>query len=176
MNLDRPYPPNPYDYLPQVASFTLTSQNFCDGKQLPALHANDGGDLSPQLSWSGFPRNTKSFVVTCYDPDAPTPAGYWHWIAVNIPASVTDLAQAAGCSDEALPAGAFHIANDNSLRRYSGPLPPAGDHAHRYFFVVHALDVERLDIDPQTTNATQVSFTTGMHTLGRALIVGTYQR
>ena len=176
MNMERPYPPNPYDYLPKVASFTLTSQDFHDGQRLSARHASDGEDLSPQLSWSGFPNETKSFVVTCYDPDAPTPAGYWHWTVVNIPASVTSLAQGAGCSDETLPAGAAHAANDNSSRAYSGPLPPVGDHEHRYFFVVHALDVEHLDVDPQTANATVTSFMTGMHTLARAILVGTYQR
>ena len=94
---------------------------------------------------------------------------------LDIPASVTQLSKGAGGGDMTLPGGAFHVANSNGLRQYSGPLPPVGDHPHRYFFVVHALDVPSLGLD-STVNATIASFTLGMHTLGRAILVGTYQR
>src|SRR5262245_44778462 len=86
----------PYDSLPKVPGFELTSADIADGERLPTpqvsgIFGAGGEDRSPQLSWSGFPDGTASFVVTCYDPDAPTASGFWHWAVVDIPASTTSL-------------------------------------------------------------------------------------
>jgi len=113
--------------------------------------------------------------VNCFDPDAPTPSGFWHWIVVDLPASVKSLASDAGKEGgSSLPKGAFHCRNDYGAKAYGGPAPPSGDRPHRYYFVVHALDVERLGVDDNTSPAA-VSFTMLGHTLGRAIVMATYQ-
>lgn len=171
---DRPLAPDPYELLPAVPSFTVTSTDFEADGTLPDSATNAGGSCSPQLSWEGFPAQTRSFVVTCFDPDAPTPAGYWHWCLVNLPASVTSLDANAGASDLAIDGQAFHCANDAHTWGYFGAAPPAGDRKHRYIFAVHALDVDALDVDDDTS-ATTVAFQTLFHTLARATITATYQ-
>jgi Raf kinase inhibitor-like YbhB/YbcL family protein len=173
MSIERPIAPNPYDYLPPVPSFTVTSADVTDGQPLKNDQVAAAGNTSPQLSWSGAPEGTKSFVVTCFDPDAPTPSGFWHWDLVDIPPDVTSLATGAAGGD--LPAGAFHVRNDGGQAGFMGAAPPQGDHPHRYFFVVHAVRDETLGVDADASNAV-VSFNLAFKTLGRAVLHGTYQR
>nr|WP_212753823.1 YbhB/YbcL family Raf kinase inhibitor-like protein [Nakamurella aerolata] len=166
--------------LPQVPSFTVTSTDVTEGQPLgkaQLAESSGGQNISPALSWSGAPEGTRSYVVTSYDPDAPTPSGFWHWVAVNLPASVTELPAGAGSSDAELQkvAGdkAFHVRNDMSQAQFVGAAPPEGDPAHRYYFVVHAVDVPELDVDADASPAV-VSFNLAFHTLGRAILVGTH--
>jgi Raf kinase inhibitor-like YbhB/YbcL family protein len=174
MSLDRPVSPNPYDLLPSVPSFTVTSTDVTDGAPLKDDQVAAAGNTSPQLSWEGAPEGTRSFTVTCFDPDAPTPSGFWHWVLVDLPPDVTSLATGAGAEGADLPGDAFMVRNDGGTRGFMGAAPPPHDQVHRYFFVVHAVKEDSLGVDPDASPAV-VSFNLAFKTAGRAIIHGTYQ-
>ncbi|WP_308466925.1 YbhB/YbcL family Raf kinase inhibitor-like protein [Rathayibacter soli] len=166
---------NPYEQFDSVPSFTVRSTDIVHGEPMPAAHrgAGAGGeDLSPQLSWSGFPQATRSFAVTCFDADAPTGSGFWHWAAYNIPASVTSLDTGAGALGGALSSRARTLKNEYRRREFAGAEPPAGTGTHRYIFAVHAVDVEQLELDSESTPAV-LGFNLHYHTLARALLIAT---
>jgi Raf kinase inhibitor-like YbhB/YbcL family protein len=172
----RPVAPDPYDLLPPVPSFVLTSVDFTDGATLPDAHVADGGNVSPCLKWSGFPPETQSFLVTCFDPDAPTPSGWWHWALVNVPAETKCLGRAVGSPGGApLPAGSFPVKVDSGTVGYFGAAPPPGDRPHRYIFAVHALSVPQLDVTPDAS-PTMVAFQALFTTIARARLTAMYQR
>ena len=150
-------------------TFTLTSADFRDGDVLPDAQVHALGNTAPQLSWSGAPEGTKSFAITCYDPDAPTGSGFWHWTVANIPADVTELAAGA-----ALPSGAVEGRTDFGEPGYGGAAPPAGHGPHRYIFTVFAVDADRLDVTPDNSGAV-FGFNLHFHTLAKASITATYE-
>ena len=174
MSLDRPVAPDPYDLLPEAPSFTVTSEDLSHGEPLKDDHVAAAGDSSPQLSWSDVPEGTKSFTVTCFDPDAPTPSGFWHWVLVDLPADVTSLDAGAGAEGAKLPGNAFMCRNDAGTKAFTGAAPPEGDQVHRYYFVVHAVTEDTLGVDSDASPAV-VSFNLAFKTAGRAIITGTYQ-
>ncbi|GGC58411.1 YbhB/YbcL family Raf kinase inhibitor-like protein [Hoyosella rhizosphaerae] len=173
--------PNPYASLPILPTFTVTSEDVTDGErlntpQVSGIFGAGGQDISPQLSWSGFPAETKSFTVSVLDPDAPTGSGFWHWAVANIPASVTDLPAGAGGSESpGLPDGAVQLTNDAGFRGYLGAAPPAGHGTHHYYVVVHAVGVESIDL-PETATPGFLGFNLFSHAIARAVIVGTYSQ
>ena len=143
------------DAVRQVPTFELTSADMREGEPLPASvfdAASGGENRSPQLSWSGAPSGTRSYVVTCFDPDAPTGSGFWHWAVANLPATVTELPAGAG-DGSLLPGEALTLCNDAGMRRFVGAAPPAGHAYHRYFVAVHALDVDKLDLTEDASPA-----------------------
>ncbi|MGW0639647.1 YbhB/YbcL family Raf kinase inhibitor-like protein [Nocardia salmonicida] len=171
---------NPYDALPTVPSFTVTSADITDGRpladdQVSGVFGAGGKDISPQLSWSGFPEGTQSFAVTVYDPDAPTASGFWHWAVADIPASVTTLDAGAGSEGGNLPAGAVSLRNDGGFPGFVGAAPPKGHGPHRYFVVVHAVDVPALEVGTDASPA-YLGFNLFSHTLARATLIGTYEQ
>lgn len=174
MSIERPVTPDPYPLLPARPAFTVTSADITDGQPLKDDQVAAAGNSSPQLSWHGAPPETKSYVVTCFDPDAPTPSGFWHWVLVDLPADVTSLEAGAGAEGASLPGNAFMCRNDGGPKAFMGAAPPAGDQVHRYFFVVHAVTEETLGVDSDASPAV-VSFNLAFKTAARAIITGTYQ-
>lgn len=176
-----PRPPLPYEFMPEVSTLNVTSEDIADGKELPSAHHADsmgmsGDNLSPHLSWSGTPAETQSFAVTCFDPDAPTGSGFWHWVLFDIPATVNELPRGAGSgSMSGLPKGAKHVRNDTGQPGYIGAAPPPGHGEHRYVFAVHALKVPELGVDESGTPAF-VGFSMAFNTLARGLIVPVFGR
>lgn len=157
-----------------AARFAVSSPDVRDGGSFPAdVWANafgcTGGNQGIRLSWHGAPAGTRSYAVTMFDPDAPTGAGFWHWVNWDIPAADTSLAA------DAAPAGMVAGTNDAGARGYLGPCPPAGDSAHHYQITVYALDVPSLGL-PADTPATVTTFTMSNHILGYARITATARR
>jgi Raf kinase inhibitor-like YbhB/YbcL family protein len=162
----------------------LTSATFKDGEFLgneQVLSDNygfgcAGGNVSPQLQWEDEPDGTKSFAVTCYDPDAPTGSGFWHWVMVNIPPDVHELPLGAGNPDGSkLPNGALQLRNDTGQPGYAGPCPPEGHGPHHYIFTVFAVSQDSLPVNADASPAV-AGFNLHFSTLEKATIVGLYER
>jgi Raf kinase inhibitor-like YbhB/YbcL family protein len=175
----RPQAPDPYDLLPPVPAINLVSGDIADGTPLDVRHIHDGlggGNRSPMLSWIGAPTATQGFAVTCYDPDAPTGSGFWHWLLLGLPADCASLPADAGSGDDShLPTGAFHLRNDFGQAAFGGAYPPADDPEHRYLFAVHALDTEDLRLEPNSA-AGYAGFVLTAHTIARGVLRPTFRR
>ncbi len=175
-------PPLPYDFMPPVPSFAVESNDVVDGQHMSDAQVFDGfgmtgQNISPHLRWHGFPPETQSFAVTCFDPDAPTGSGFWHLVLLDVPASVTELPTGAVSGDLSwLPAGAFCVRNDYAAKAFGGAAPPKGDPPHRYVFAVHALDVPSLasqGVDSDVSPAV-AGFNLRFHTIARGTIIPVY--
>jgi Raf kinase inhibitor-like YbhB/YbcL family protein len=137
----------------EAAPFNLTSPTLTDGSVVPQVHVYNGygyrgQNRSPALNWSGAPAGTKSFAITCHDPDAPHPGGWWHWLVFDLPAATTGLPENASMNE--LPPGSIQSVTDFGPPGYGGPAPPPGP-AHRYIFTVYALKVAKLGLGPKGT-------------------------
>ncbi|OCH15025.1 MULTISPECIES: YbhB/YbcL family Raf kinase inhibitor-like protein [unclassified Aliivibrio] len=128
-----------------------------------------GANISPQLSWKDAPEGTKSFAITVFDPDAPTGSGWWHWLALNIPANVSSVAQGSPMKD------ILQTKNDFGTMSYGGACPPAGDGMHRYQYTVWALPQEKIDL-PADISPAVVGYTLNSMALDKAVLTATYVR
>jgi len=157
-----------------VPPLELTSPDFDAGGALPPFawsSSRGGDDRHPTLEWSQPPAGTKSIAVSCFDPDAPTGSGFWHWAAYNLPADLRSIDAGDGTA-KVLPAGAAVLPNEARLERFIGAAPPQGTGVHRYFFVVDALDVPSLELEVGATPAV-LGFNRHFHTVARGILVGT---
>lgn len=135
-----------------------------------------GDNQSPQLSWENAPEGTKSFAITMYDPDAPTGSGWWHWVVFDIPTNINELASGAGDVNLNLaPAEAIQSVTDYGSNGYGGPCPPEGHGIHQYVITVHALKIDKLELN-KTNNPAVVGYYLWNNTLAKASIVAYYQR
>jgi len=162
----------------KVASAEISNGATIANEQVFNSFTCTGDNVSPSLSWTGAPSGTKSFVVTVYDPDAPTGSGWWHWVVINIPASTTSLPKNAGdVKANLLPSGALQTRTDFGSPGYGGPCPPKGAKPHHYHFTVYAVDEDKLQFaQNDQASAALVGYELHFHTLGKASFVGTYGR
>src|SRR5580692_11250321 len=164
-------------------TMTLTSPDIAPGakiadEQVFSGFGCTGGNISPAISWSGAPKDAKSFALSIYDPDAPTGSGFWHWVVFNIPAGTTSLPKGAGdVKKKLMPKGAIQSRTDFGADGYGGPCPPPGDKPHRYQITVFAVDVDKLpDAKDHNASAALVGFDLHFHTLAKATLTGLYGR
>ena len=159
-------------------NFTLSSADVRDDTfsmmQVYDSFGCTGKNVSPAIAWKNAPSGTKSFALTMFDPDAPTGSGWWHWVVLNIPANASSIPTGASRTPK-MPAGALEMRTDFGTTGYGGPCPPAGDKPHRYVLTLHALDVDRLDIDPQAT-AAHASYMIRANTIATATFTAAYGR
>jgi Raf kinase inhibitor-like YbhB/YbcL family protein len=167
--------------LADAAGFTLSSPTVKPGATLTEEQVFQGfgcagKNVSPALKWSGAPAGTKSYALTVYDPDAPTGSGWWHWVVINLPASVTELPAGAGAADgKSLPAGAAQVRTDFGAPGFDGACPPKGDKAHRYIFTVYALKTDKIEV-PTDGTAALAGFMINANKLGKASFTAKYGR
>ncbi len=166
--------------LPAMAEMTLRSDDIAEGQGLKGDQilngfGCEGGNMAPSLFWEGAPDGTKSFVVTAYDPDAPSGSGWWHWSLFNIPVGVSGLAEGVGDTESPLPAGAIAARNDFSQNAYGGACPPEGGAPHHYVFTVYAMPLDALGLD-ETASSALVGYYANTSSLARASITAVYGR
>ncbi|MGL4613127.1 MAG: YbhB/YbcL family Raf kinase inhibitor-like protein [Shewanella sp.] len=168
-----------FGLLGQGQAMTLTSQDMQEGGLLShQLVFNGfgcaGGNISPQLSWSGAPKGTKTYAITAYDPDAPSGSGWWHWAVYNLDAQQHSLDQGAGSKPNALPKGAIALNNDFGTVDFGGACPPQGDGIHRYEFMVWALS-DTLTL-PENASPALLGFMLRSQALASAKLTAVYHR
>ena len=154
-----------------LSRFILTSSAFKSGEDIPEEYTCDGADVSPPLSWSGFPAGTKSFILIVEDPDAPGGI-FTHWIAYNISSKITSFPENVEKVGK-LSNGIIQGMNNFGKIGYNGPCPPHGSR-HRYYFRIYALDCY-VDLPPGATREEVLKIIKG-HVIGEAELLGYYER
>lgn len=115
----------------------LTSKNFTHNNNLPPKYTCDGDNFAPELTWHDYPKETKSFALTCIDPDSPG-KNFIHWMVFNIPIETNGIPEGTVNIN-----GGEGIKNDFGQTEYGGPCPASGE--HKYIFTIYALNTEKID-------------------------------
>jgi len=143
----------------------LISTAFAPGGRIPRRHTCEGEDVSPPLTWSGLPEDTRSLALIVDDPDAPV-GTFTHWLAWGIEPDRTGLGEGERPPREGR--------NDFGAPGYRGPCPPPGHGPHRYVFRLLALGAQ-LDLAPGAGRRDLERALEG-RVLGEAQLVGVYER
>ncbi|MDX2082882.1 MAG: YbhB/YbcL family Raf kinase inhibitor-like protein [Rickettsiales bacterium] len=163
------------------AKFAITSVDIAANSTITQKHVFKGfgctgENISPQISWSNPPLGTKSFALTVYDPDAPTGSGWWHYLAINIPANYSEFKSGFAAENKFITKdGINQIRNDFGVHNFGGPCPPKGDKVHRYIFTIFALKVEKLDVSESSSPAL-AGYMINQNVLAKASFAATYRR
>lgn len=160
------------------AKMAIKSNDVANGKTLKQEQVFNGfgcsgANISPQISWSGAPKDTKSFALTVYDPDAPTGSGWWHWVVFNIPKETNQLPLNYGANNA--NDGAIQSRTDFGTYGFGGACPPQGDKPHRYIFTIHALKTDKIPLD-KDASAAMVGFMLNANTIEKVSIIAKYGR
>jgi Raf kinase inhibitor-like YbhB/YbcL family protein len=171
-----------YSVIAQAENFKLTSQTVKPNAKLSEEQVFNGfgcsgKNISPDLKWTAGPKkDTKSYAVTVYDPDAPTGSGWWHWVVYNIPANVMELpVGASDVNNKQLPQGAAQGRTDFGTHAFGGACPPKGDKPHRYIFTVFALKTEKIEV-AEDASAALIGFMLNANKLAKASFTAKYNR
>lgn len=114
----------------------IKSASFHDNGKIPDKYGCLGKGISPQLSWSDYPAETKSFSLVCHDPDSPG-GNFIHWLIANIPSNISSISEGEMLDKvESLP-------NDFGNIGYGGPCPASGE--HHYVFTIYALNTHKIE-------------------------------
>lgn len=145
----------------------ITSSAFENNGNIPSKYTYDEGNISPPLTFSEIPKNTKTLALIMDDPDAIKPAGkVWnHWIVFNIPKDTAEIS-------EAQEPNGIHGKGTSENLNYHGPCPPDGE--HRYFFKLYALDTE-LNLEQGATKEQLIQAMEG-HIIEKVELIGKYAR
>jgi Raf kinase inhibitor-like YbhB/YbcL family protein len=160
-------------------TFTLTSTSL--GGQISQKQAFDwfgwnGENISPALKWENIPEGTKSFAITVYDKDAPTDSGWWHWICIDLPMITSELWENFGnCSIDLMPKWTIQTRNDYWDYGYGWPCPPEWHWPHQYIFTVHALKVEKLWAN-KNSSAALISYLINSQTIEKTSLISYFER
>lgn len=151
---------------------TVQSRAFRANGVIPQRFTDYGDGVSPPLSLSGLPANTRSIVLVMEDPDAKSALPFVHWLAV-LPPDLTQIPE--GVPPTRSPRELSGGQQGNNARRgigYFGPRPPAGDPPHRYYLQVFAVD-RTLDLPTGFDRRALLDAMQG-HVLAKGTLIGTF--
>ena len=157
---------------PAFSAMSLTSTDLVSGDPIPSAHIYPrcgGRNISPQLSWSGAPSATKSFVLTMIDVDVK-PSQWSHWIVVDIPPGALSLARGT----KSLPGGAAAVVSNFGDAAYAGPCPPKGTGVHHYQFTIWAMPTAATSLASDEKAAAVADFL-AQHALDRSTLTALVQ-